>query len=985
MRFKFLLIITFILLTGNLVPAYSQSPDNNYSFWQKTNDPWVDSIMKNLSKEEQIAQLIFVAAYSNSDISREVAITDLIRKYKIGGLIFFEGNPVKQAKLTNFYQSESKVPLMIAMDAEWGLGMRLNNTIKFPFQMTLGAIQNDSLIYQMGGEIGRELKRIGVHLNLAPVVDINNNPSNPVINYRSFGMDKKMVATKGIMYMKGMQDEGIIASAKHFPGHGDTDIDSHLALPVISHDRNRLESLELFPFKKMIEAGVGSIMVAHLNVPSLDPTPKLASTLSKPIVTNLLKKELGFKGLILTDALNMKGVSSFYPPGIVDAKALVAGNDVLEFTESVPKAIEEIKKAADAGQISWKEIEKRCRKVLAAKLWLGLDHPHQVELKDLNKDLNSPDAQVLNIKLIRAALTVLKNEDNIIPVKDLANTRIATLAMRTNKLTNYQKMLGNYTQVDHFFWDPEDPDADNVFNKLKSYDLVIAGFTNLDQRPYKNFGIDAKLKNAMTKLIQKKNVIISVFGNPFSLDKLPGIENSKALIITYQNNRITQEQAAQLIFGAIGANGTLPVGVNKFFKLGDGIQVKSIGRLAYTLPEEEEMSSYLLENTIDSIAESSINLKVFPGCEVLVARNGAVVFNKTYGYHTYEKKTPVTKDNLYDFASVTKATGPLPAIMQMVDEGKINLDAKFSTYWPSFKNSNKKDLEVREILAHQAGLQSWIAFWKNTVKENGKFKFHTFKFDSTSKYNVQVDDNLWLFKNYRKKMYTAIKKSPVSEEKKYLYSGLSFYLYPQIIKNLTGEDYEHYLKEHIYRPLGAYTMTFNPYRNYSLERIPPTEDDTFFRKKQIHGHVHDEGASMMGGISGNAGLFATANDLAKLLQMYLQMGSFGGEVFIKKPTMKEFSRSQFPDNNNRRGLGFDKPLLNNELLGKNAAYPAKSASPSSFGHSGYTGTFAWVDPEKNIIYVFFSNRVYPTRENNLISKMNIRSKVLQAVYDSIKN
>ncbi len=323
--------------------------------------------------------------------------------------------------------------------------------------------------------------------------------------------------------------------------------------------------------------------------------------------------------------------------------------------------------------------------------------------------------------------------------------------------------------------------------------------------------------------------------------------------------------------------------------------------------------------------------------------------------------------------------------MQMVDEGKINLDAKFSTYWPSFKNSNKKDLEVREILAHQAGLQSWIAFWKNTVKENGKFKFHTFKFDSTSKYNVQVDDNLWLFKNYRKKMYTAIKKSPVSEEKKYLYSGLSFYLYPQIIKNLTGEDYEHYLKEHIYRPLGAYTMTFNPYRNYSLERIPPTEDDTFFRKKQIHGHVHDEGASMMGGISGNAGLFATANDLAKLLQMYLQMGSFGGEEFIKKPTMKEFSRSQFPDNNNRRGLGFDKPLLNNELLGKNAAYPAKSASPSSFGHSGYTGTFAWVDPEKNIIYVFFSNRVYPTRENNLISKMNIRSKVLQAVYDSIKN
>ena len=985
MRFKLLFIIILILLTGNILPAYAQSPDNNYSFWQKTNTPWVDSVFNSLSKEEQIAQLIFIAAYSNGDFSHKVAITDLIREYKVGGLIFFQGTPEEQAKLTNFYQSESKTPLMIAMDAEWGLGERLKNTIKFPFQMTLGAIQDDNLIYQMGVEVGRELKRLGVHLNFAPVVDINNNPSNPVINYRSFGMDKNKVASKSIMYMKGMQDEGIIATAKHFPGHGDTDTDSHLALPVITHDRNRLDSLELFPFRRIIDAGVGGVMIAHLNIPSLDPSPKLASTLSKPIVTNLLKEELGFKGLVITDALNMKGVTSNYSPGVVDAKALVAGNDVLEFTESVPKAIDEVKKAVDAGQISWKEIENRCRKVLAAKLWLGLNHPQQIELKDLSKDLNTPDAQVLNIKLNRAALTVLKNENNIIPVKGLAKTRIASLALRTNKLTSYQKMLANYTQVDHFFWDPEDPNADNVFNKLKSYDLIIAGFTNLDQRPYKNFGIDNNLKNALNILLKEKNVIITVFGNPFSLNNLPGIENSKGLIITYQNSRIAQEQAAQLIFGALSASGTLPVGVNEHFKLGDGMQVKSIGRLSYTIPEEEEMSSYLLETTIDSIAKSSIDLEVFPGCEVLVARNGAVIFNKTYGYHTYEKKTPVTKDNLYDFASVTKATGPLPALMQMVDEGKINLDAKFSTYWPSFENSNKKDLEVREILAHQSGLQSWIAFWKNTVKENGKFKFHTFKFDSTSKYNVQVDENLWLYKNYRKKMYKAIKKSPVSEEKKYLYSGLSFYLYPQIIKNLTGEDYEHYLKEHIYRPLGAYTLTFNPYRDYSLERIPPTENDTFFRKKQIHGHVHDEGASMMGGISGNAGLFATANDLAKLLQMYLQMGSFGGEEFIKESTIKEFSKCQFPDNNNRRGLGFDKPLLNNESLANNDAYPAKSASPSSFGHSGYTGTFAWVDPEKNIIYVFFSNRVYTTRENNKISKLNIRSKVLQAVYDSIKD
>jgi CubicO group peptidase (beta-lactamase class C family) len=666
----------------------------------------------------------------------------------------------------------------------------------------------------------------------------------------------------------------------------------------------------------------------------------------------------------------------------VNIRAWIKGNDIMVSTENVPKAFAEIKDALKTGQISQKEIENRCRKMLAGKLWLGLDHPKQIELKDLDRDLNTPDAKVLNLKLIRASLTVLRNEEQVIPVKDLENKRIATLAMGTGKLTAYQKMLANYTKVDHFFWDPDDPEADNVFNKLKSYDLIIAGITSLDQR-YENFGIDGRLADAVNQLTGMKNVILSVFGNPFSLDKLSGIENSKGLIIAYQNNKIAREQAAQLVFGAVGASGTLPVRVNEFFKPGEGIPVKSIARLAYTLPEEEDMNSCFLEHTIDSIAKSSIDLKIFPGCEVLVARHGAVVFNKTYGYHTYEKRTPVAKDDLFDFASVTKATGPLPAIMQLVDAGKIDLDAKFSTYWPSFRHSNKEDMTVREVLAHQAGLKAWIPYWKNTVKKNGKFKFHTFKPDSSAKYNVPVDDHLWLYKNYRKKMYKAIKKTPVSTEKKYLYSGLSFYLYPQIIANLTGEDYETYLKKNIYRPLGAYDLTFNPYRDYPLEQIPPTENDTFFRKKQIHGYVHDEGAAMMGGVSGNAGLFATANDLAKLLQMYLQMGYYGGRRIIEKSTLEEFSKCQYPDNNNRRGLGFDKPVLDNASRSTDAAYPAKSASPSSFGHSGYTGTFVWVDPEKDIIYVFFSNRVYPTRENNKISKMNIRSKVLEAIYNSI--
>lgn len=887
MRNKTLLILVIFFLADLYSHAFSQPSD----FRKETNAAWVDSVLQTLTQDEQIAQLIFVEVYSDMGISHEVSITDLIRKYKIGGLVFFKGTAEKQASLTNYYQSQSKVPLMIAMNGEQGPGRYLENLVEFPGMMTLNAIQDDSLIYAMGQETGREFLRLGVHLNLIPFPATENDTGNTLKSFRSIEVVNNPESGKSGMVIKGMQDAGVISLAVRFPDIGDT-------------------------------AGL-------------------------------------------------------------DTKVILGGNELLVLTDDVPKAIEEIKKAVNTGLISQKEIENRCRKLLAAKLGAGLDHPQKVKLKNLNRDLNSPGARVLNIQLTRAALTVLQNEDQVIPVKNLESTRIATLAIGTEKLTAYQKMLANYTKMDHFFWDPDDTEADSVFQKLKSYDLIIAGLDNPGQISGSHINLDDQLVDAVDRLVSMGNVVLSVFGNPFILDKFSGIENSIGLILTYQNTKTAQEQAAQLVFGAVGASGTLPVLVNEHFKQGTGIPVHSIARLAYTLPEEEGMDSFFLTRTIDSIARSSIDQKVFPGCEVLVARHGAVVFNKTYGFLTYEKKTPVTKDDLYDFASVTKATGPLPALMQLVDEGKIDLDAKFSTYWPQFRHSNKSDMTVREVLAHQAGLKAWIPYWKNTIKKNGKFKFHTFKPDSSAKYNVPVDDHLWLYKNYRKKMYKAIRKSPVSEKKKYLYSGLSFYLYPQIISNLTGEDYETYLKNHIYRPLGAYDLTFNPYHDYPLERIPPTEKDTFFRKTQIHGYVHDEGAAMMGGVSGNAGLFATANDLAKLLQMYLQMGYYGGRQIIEKSTLKEFSRCQYPDNDNRRGIGFDKPLLDNASKSTDAAYPAKSASPSSFGHSGYTGTFIWVDPGKDLIYVFFSNRVYPTRENNKISKMNIRSKVLEAAYESI--
>lgn len=966
-------ISTVTAQNGSLAPVFRKDMENH----------WVDSLFNSLTPQERIGQLIFVAAYSKCNIAHEVAITDLIRKYKIGGLIFFQGTPQQQAELTNYYQSQSKVPLMIAMDAEWGLRMRLKNTVHFPYQMALGAIENDSLIYLMGREIGSELKRLGVQMNLAPVVDINSNPDNPVINYRSFGMDKKKVAEKGIAYMKGLQDVSVLATAKHFPGHGDTGTDSHKTLPVVPFSRERLDSIELYPFRQMIDAGVGTVMTAHLYVPALDSTPHLASSLSKPIVTGVLKDSLGFKGLIISDALNMKGVTKYFPPGKVEVKALIAGNDILEFVQDVPLAIKEMKKAADKGLVSWDEINRRCKKILAAKYWVGLSHWQPINTNNLMHDLNLPRAKVLNRKLIRASLTVLRDSNRIIPVKNLAQQRIATIAMGSNTQIPFQKRLASYTKTTDFFRTNNTTVSDSVLlAKLQPYNLIIVGLTHLSQYPQRNFGITPGTIRFLLKLMASHKTIVTVFGNPFSLNKMPGIEKADGLLLTYQDSPLIQDLAAQLLFGAFGSLGTLPVRLNRF-PMNAGIYTPSLSRLAYGIPEEQEMNSVYMSRKIDSIAQEGIDSMAYPGCEVLAVRNGMVIFQKTYGYHTYYKREKVDKNDVFDFASVTKVTASLPPIMWLYDEGKIKLDVPYYTYWPAFKHSNKKYMTMREVLAHQAGLQAWIPYWRKAVKKNGKYKSRVFRYDSSSRFDLPVIEGLFENKNYKKKIYREIKKSPVSSVKKYLYSGLSFYLIPQIVKNMTGEDFETFLKKHFYRPLGAYTLTFNAYRHFPLKDIMPTEIDTFFRKKAIHGYVHDEGAAMMGGVSGNAGLFGTANDLAKLTEMYLQMGYFGGRQFISDTTMKEFSRYQYPENGNRRGLGFDKPLLGNDTLPSNKAYPARSASPASFGHSGYTGTFFWVDPKEKLLYIFLSNRVYPTRMDHEIYKLNIRTNIQQVLYDAM--
>jgi beta-N-acetylhexosaminidase len=976
-----LLIFVLILFKGNNLSAQKIDPP----FLKYLNHPWVDSVLKSLSTEERIAQLIWLAGFSNRDISYDVELSNQIKKTGVGGVIFFQDQASKQSGMINYFRQISKVPPIIAEDGEWGIGMRLAGVEKFPYQLTLGAIQDDSLIYKMGAEISKQFKRAGVDINLAPVADINNNPVNPVINFRSFGENIKNVNRKTLMYMNGLQDNGIMAVAKHFPGHGDTNIDSHLDLPVIRHTRARLDSVELVPFRLLIDNGVAGVMPGHLWIPSLDTTNDLPSTVSYPVLTGLLKNELGFKGLILSDAMNMGGVTRYTKPGEAPKLSLKAGMDVLEYVIDPEKTIKSIAESVKKGEISAASIDEKCRKVLALKYWSGLNRPVEVKKDNILEDLTPPRTQALIRELYASALTVINNEQNIIPVRFNDTLKIATLAINRKGISDFQKRISSYFPADHFYIDTlNTKKTGDILKKLSKYDLIITGIFNTEQKAMSDFGIPDGLNEFLSHLNDQNNTIITYFGNPYAIDRLGSIQASKGLIVAYQENSLTEDLSAQLIFGAIGAKGILPVTINSRYHEGYGIITPGNLRLQYAIPESAGVSSDLLMRRIDSLANWGLAMGAYPGCEIMIARKGEVIFQKTYGFHTYDNSTSVSENDLFDLASVTKISSATPGLMLLNSMGKFSPDKHLGEYLPFFRNSNKSDLLLRDMLAHQAGLTAWLPFWKQTMKKNGKFKARTFKPEYSDKYPLKVADGMYMYKNYKQKMFNEIKKSSVNtKQKKYLYSDLTFIIMPEIISSLSGMKWNEFVTRNIYHKIGAYDIVFNPYQKYPLDRIIPTEYDSLFRKQQIWGTVHDEASAMLGGISGHAGLFATANDLLKLMELYRRMGNYGGEQLISENVLKEYTRVQFPENKNRRGLCFDKPLLNNSELKQKDTYPTHSASPESFGHSGFTGTFVWIDPKYEISYVFLCNRVYPTRNNNKVSELGIRTEILQAVYDSI--
>lgn len=968
------------------------------------NSNWVDSVFNTLTPDEKIAQLIMMPAWSNRDHKHVAEVSKLIRKFNIGGVIFFQGGPMRQAQQTNYYQWCAKTPLMIGIDGEWGLAMRLDSIQSFPRQMTLGAVQDNELIYEMGCEIAKQMKALGITINFAPVIDINNNPLNPVISNRSFGENKMMVAEKGAAYMMGMQDNGLLTTAKHFPGHGDTHDDSHFTLPVLNFGTDRLDSLELYPFRELISKNVAGMMVAHLNIPALDSAKNTPSTLSYNIITNLLKKKLGFTGLVFTDALNMRGAAGFsVKPGEIEVRALMAGNDVLLMPENVERAIIAIKSAIAEGRLRQSQIDSSCRKVLAAKEWAGLTKTKYVDMGALKEKLNSTSAKVILRKFAASSLTLLKNQDHIIPLKHLDTLRMATVLVGIDSAANqFKETLSLYTNFDVYNL-PKTADSvyvDSLLFSLRHYNLVVVGIHNTDSRPSQNFGIAPNVVPFVERLVNIKPVIFSFFGSAYALNLFRDLHKCKAVLLSYQDFPSIQDYSAQLLFGGIGAKGKLPVTTN-IFEVSSGLTTPEGVRLRYSLPEEIGIDSEKLLK-IDTIVVDAIRKGAMPGCQVLAAKNGVIFYQKSFGNHTYEGNIPVKNSDIYDIASITKIAGMLPAVMKLYEKKDIKLNEKISHYLHDLKKSNKKDIILLDLLTHQAQLQSFIPFYLRTLRPldpevklissvssvTNPIKLGPGSFGSRDvtyrdglysnhpdlEHGLEVAENLFLSNTYLDSIYKISKDSKLLPVKKYEYSDMDFYYLYWAVNRITKKPLNEFAETNFYSKLGATTLGYLPLSRFSKERIIPTENDIFFRKQLIQGYVHDPGAAMMGGVAGHAGLFSNANDLAKLMQMYLNKGTYGGETFFKASTIDYFTSCPFCSSHNRRGIGFDKPEMESKI-----GPTCQCVSAKSFGHTGFTGCLTWADPETGILYVFLSNRVYPDASNTKLAQMDVRTRIQEVL------
>lgn len=927
---------------------------------------WVDSLYNSMSLEEKIGQLFMVDVFSREP---RADIDDLIEKYHIGGIIFSKGGPQRQARLTNAYQSRSKYPLLIAMDAEWGLAMRLDSTYAFPWNMTLGAVKNQETVKDVARQIARHCKALGVHINFAPVADINNNPKNPIIGNRSFGEDKYNVTEKAKLFVEAFDEEGILSSAKHFPGHGDTDVDSHKSLPTLQFTVQRLDSIEIYPFKQLMDTKLSSVMVAHLNVPSLEAKNGLPTSLSERVVNDLLIKKMGFKGLIFTDALNMKGASNFNEPGEIDLQAFLAGNDILLISEDVPKAVSKLKKAYKKEVITEERLSRSVKKILAAKYKVGLNDYRPIDTEALSAKLHTTKNDAVYMKAVSEAVSVIKNNEGILPFNNLDEEKIAYLKMGEDDGSTFFEVLNQYNKVDSV---SSKLKLNQKIDVLKNYDVVIIGHHTSNENPWKSFKFSDKELVAIHEISLSIPTIIVNFSSPYALDDIRSSTNIEGIVQAFQNSDIAQSATAQILFGARPALGKLPVGVNDKFPVGTGFSYEANGRLAYGFADNQGIDP-AFEAKVDSIVNDAISKRMTPGAQVLIAKNGKTIYNKSFGYHTYENKQNVDPNDIYDLASLTKILVSLPLFMEMEENGNLNLNDSLSLHLPELVETNKSNISFIKMLSHYAKLRSWIPFYLNTLEHPEEY----YNDKPDFKHTTQVARNLYVRNDFTDSIYLNIIESELRTKDEYKYSDLPYYFLKRIIERHYNAGLDYLIKDRFYNKMGIRHLTYKPLNSFYEHQIVPTEDDEIFRKQLLRGYVHDQGAALQGGVGGHAGLFGNANDVAKFMQMYLNNGRYGDFQILNKKTIEKFNTCYFCEEEVRRGVGFDKPQLEDE------GPTCGCLSMDSFGHSGFTGTYAWADPEQDIVYVFLSNRIHPSADNRGLIEESIRTEIQRVIYENI--
>ena len=945
-------------------------------FSQNNEERWVDSVFNSLTLEHKVGQLMNLRANQpNKDF--DVKIAEYIDKYNIGGVTFFRTDAELLLQQTNEWQAMAQTPLMIAIDGEWGLGMRINDGISYPYQMTLGAITNDSLISEMGRQIAEQCVRIGINVNFAPDIDVNNEPNNPVIGFRSFGEDPDNVARKGAAYALALQNNGVLPSMKHFPGHGNTKTDSHHALPVIKNSLEEIEKIELYPFQYSIEKGVKGAMVGHLYFPALEPVVNKSSSLSKNIVTDLLKNKMNYDGIIFTDGLEMKGAYNGIDPDSVCLQTLMAGNDIMLLPINVEKSINIIIEAAKNDALVRNRVEESCKKILRHKYQLGLHDYQAQKVERLNNDLNQNRYYLLKQRLYNEAVTMLENKKDILPLKKNYDIKVAVVTfgndnfisniLNENGIKNTSILLKN---------DISEEEIKRTAKQLKSYDYVVVNIRNTSSYPSKKYGITTNMVSFVDNLNKSNKVIFNLFGNPYALDKFSFNKNVKSIIVGYEDNQMVANAIADVLMGKMSPKGKLPVSTKKY-KCGEGLEFN-----AFLSPETLPIS--LIDNKytrqIDSLIIDAMNQKAFPGCQVMALKDGKIIYDKNYGKYTYESEQVVHSESIYDIASLTKLFASTFALMKLYDEGKLDLNSTLGDFFPFLNQSDKGDIKLIEFLAHQSGMTPWIPIYKMTCKDNLP-DMQYFREYIDEEHTVRVAQNLYISEDFKNVIYDTIMKSEL-KEKKYKYSDLGFYFVPEIVESLTNQSFESYLEDNFFEPLNLNHICFKPLNKFEVNDIVPTEYDKYFRNQLILGDVHDQTAALMGGVSGHAGLFANARDLAVMMQLLLNDGFANGTQFISEETINYFTSAPFADNENRRGIGFDKPDLDPD-----AKYytPSKQSSLESYGHSGFTGTFAWADPANNLIVIFLSNRVYPTSDNNKLSKLNLRTEIHDLFYKAVNN